>query len=83
MNQILDDFTNVDVSGLKMPIISVFFDTIDIPKKYVARLFDLDKPTDIVVIKDTLEELRSIIPSELTRIERHQNDHPTVVEIWL
>ncbi len=83
MNRILNDFENVDVSELKMPIISVFYDTVDIPKKYAARLFDLDKPTNVVVIKDTLEEIQSAIPLRFTRIDRQSNDHPTVVETWI
>ncbi|MFP7486281.1 hypothetical protein SFC65_19145 [Priestia filamentosa] len=66
-----------------MPIISVFYDTVDIPKKYAARLFDLEKPTNVVVIKDTLEEIRSSIPLQYTRIDRQPNDHPTVVEVWI
>jgi hypothetical protein len=66
-----------------MPIISVFYNTADIPMKYAARLFEFNRPTNVVVIKDTLEEIRKVIPSNLTRMERQSNDHPTVVEVWL
>jgi len=83
MNRILDDFTNVDVSDLKMPLITVFFNTADIPNKYAARLFDTDKPTNIVVVKETLDEIHSIIPNGLTCLKRKEDDHPTVVEVWL
>ncbi|MFP3726499.1 hypothetical protein U8V72_15075 [Priestia filamentosa] len=83
MNKILNDFENVDVSELKMPIISVFYNTLDIPEKYAARLFDLNRPTNIVVIKDTLEEIRSVIPQRYTRIDKDPNDDLSIVETWI
>ncbi|PGK52030.1 hypothetical protein CN918_30025 [Priestia megaterium] len=66
-----------------MPLIAVFFNTADMPNKYIARIFDKDKPTNIAVVKDSLEEMRSIIPAGLTCIPRKEDDHPTVVEVWL
>ncbi|MDU9693968.1 hypothetical protein WKH56_08760 [Priestia sp. SB1] len=80
---ILDNFTNVDMRGLQMPVIAVFYNTLDIPNKYAARLLDLNRPTNVVVIKNTLEEIRNVIPAGLTRINRQPDEHPTIVETWL
>lgn len=80
---IVDNFTNVDMRGFQMPVIAVFYNTSDIPNKYAARLFDLNLPTNIVVIKDTLEEIQNVIPTHLTRMNRQPDDHPTVIETWL
>ncbi|MGF9891134.1 hypothetical protein [Priestia megaterium] len=80
---ILDNFTNVDMRGLRLPVINIFYNTLDIPNKYAARLSDINQPTNVVVIKDTLEEIRSVIPAGLTRISRQPDEHPTIVETWL
>lgn len=83
MNKIIDDFTDVDMREMQMPIISVYYNTTDIPNKYAARLFDINIPTNIVAIKDTLEEIRHIIPGKFVRVSRSPMDHPTVIEVWI
>lgn len=83
MNNQVENFFNADFSDLEMPLIAVFFDPKDVPGKYVARVFDLGKPTDMMTIKDTLEEIRAAIPPVFNRIPRTAEDHPTVVEVWL
>ncbi|WP_341285192.1 hypothetical protein [Priestia megaterium] len=80
---ILDDFTNVDMSDLKLPVITVFYNTLDIPNKYAARLLDANQPTNVVVIKDTLDEIRNIIPPHYTCLNRDPSDPPTMIETWL
>ncbi|NGY88734.1 hypothetical protein F6Y05_37765 [Bacillus megaterium] len=35
---ILDNFTNVDMRGLQMPVIAVFYNTLDIPNKYASEV---------------------------------------------
>lgn len=82
-NKVVDSFLQVDVSDLKFPIISVFYNPLDQPGKYVARMFDLDQPTDTSMVKDTLVELYEGFPPNLTRIPRQPNDHESVVEVWL
>lgn len=41
------------------------------------------KPTRFVISHDSLEELRSILPPQLTRMPRHQADPQEIVEVWL
>ena len=55
----------------------------DYPDKYVARKFILDKPTSEILIGDTLEELRALLPFGLTRLERDLGDDPLIVETWI
>jgi hypothetical protein len=84
MNKQVVDFFNVDFSDLKMPVIVIFFDPIDVPDQYVARIFDLDKPTDTMTIRDTLEEIRATMPPRFAaKLLRHQEDHVSVVEYWI
>lgn len=56
----------------------------DYPNSYVARQFVCDRPTDKVIAKDTIEELREAIGSEnLARFERSPFDDPKIVEVWV
>ena len=84
MNKLVKDFYSVDFSDLSMPLITIFFNPKDVPGKYVARVFDLNKPTDMMTIKDTLEDIRETIPPQFAnRIPRTPEDHESVVEVWL
>lgn len=56
---------------------------IDYPDKYVARKFILDKPTQEIIIADTLEELRKKLPKGLIRLERSEYDDEKIVECWM
>ena len=40
-DKIAQNYTQIDYSGLKHPIWTIFQNTTDYPKQYVARLFDL------------------------------------------
>lgn len=55
---VVESFNCIDVFNLKLPIIAIFRCPEDYPDKCVARLFDGNKATNIVVIRDKVEELR-------------------------
>lgn len=55
----------------------------DYPDKFVARKFILDKPTSEVIIADTLEELREMLPLGLSCFNRSVTDDPVIVETWM
>lgn len=67
----------------KMPIICVFCNPTDYMGKYVARLFDINKPTKYIAIADSLEEIRKTIPEYMTMLNREAEDKPQIVESWL
>lgn len=54
-------FTEIDTSELKQPIICVFNKPDDYPDKYVARLFEGTAPTNIIITRNTVEEIREDI----------------------
>lgn len=55
----------------------------DYPESFVARKF-IVLPTDEVIVRDTLAEVREAIGSRaLVRIERSPLDDPKIVEVWL
>lgn len=80
---IFPSFEFVDFSRFKFPLITIYFNPSDFPNKYVARIYDANQPTLIAVVKDSLEELRSVIPKNFQRLERHVYDDPVIVEIWI
>ena len=79
-------FAEVDTSDLRQPIICVFRNPKDYPDKCVARIFDGTKPTNIVITRDTVDEIREDIvrrfPDKLP-FARCKEDHKSVVESWI
>jgi hypothetical protein len=81
-NTILNTFIGFDFSNYSMPLITVYRNPSDFKGKFVARLFDLEKPTEYVIVKDTLEEVRAVIPPHFSRFARFEEDDPVIVEVW-
>lgn len=50
-NREVNSIKEVDLSGMKMPIISVYEHPEDFPEKCVARIFEADQPTNVVIVK--------------------------------
>lgn len=66
------------------PIWTVYENPTDFPGKFVARLWDLDQPTDQIKVADTLREIRAeLMPLGLHRLERQPEDDPHILETWL
>lgn len=67
----------------RLPLICVYNNPSDYPGKYVARLWDVDKPTNMVAIAESLEEIREAKPPEMMIMDRMPNDDPVIVETWI
>lgn len=79
-------FAEVDTSDLRQPIICVFRNPEDYPDKCVARIFDGTKPTNIVITRETVDEIRKDIVSRFPDklpFARCKEDHKNVVESWI
>lgn len=70
-------------AAAKVPLICVYENPEDYPGKYVARLWDLQRPTGFVVVADSLEEIREAIPEGMVRLNRTEKDAPAIVETWI
>lgn len=82
----VDSFQHVDLSDLQCPIVAIYFHPEDYPEAAVARVFDLDKPTNIVMVRDQVEELRNDIMDTfpwMLRFDRAKNDPRSIIETWL
>ena len=62
---------------------TVYDSPIDLPGRFVARKWMLDRPTDELLQDKTLDGLRQKLPQGLVRLERSPQDDPKIVETWV
>jgi hypothetical protein len=55
----------------------------DYPGQFVARRFQMNRPTADVLTAGSLEAVRALLPAGLVRLERTQHDQPHIVEVWV
>lgn len=81
------DFTvevfDLDRANVRFPIICVYDKPDDYPDKYVARLWDIDIPTRIIMLADDITALRERKPQETETIPRDEKDDEVIVETWV
>lgn len=51
MDKIVTSIHQIDISDLRFPIIAAYEHPEDYPNKCVARIFDMDRATDTVILK--------------------------------
>lgn len=85
MDKIVTSIHQIDLTDLKFPIIAAYEHPDDYPDKCVARIFDLDRTTDTVILKDTMEELhediRSCFPTVFFKATEY--DLPSIRGYWI
>ena len=59
----------------------VMRDPPDYPNKFAARLVAA-RPTPYVLLADSLDGLRAMLPPRLVRTDRQPAEPPEVVEVW-
>ena len=79
---IITSFKQVNFRLIKMPFIVIYDHPKDYDNSFVARLFDIDKPTNVVIISDSLEKLRSKIPKGMVKFERAKEDDKSIIESY-
>jgi len=83
MDKQITDWLVVDYSEMKLPIITMYRHPSDWPDKFIARLWDLNKPTNLFMIADTYQELIDKLPFHMHRVPRRKDDDPVIIESWL
>lgn len=81
----VESIREVDFSGLKVPFVAVYGHPDDFPDKYVARIYELDRATNTIMVKETLEEIEMDIKEHtaMTFIPRGTADAPSLVGVWM
>lgn len=79
-------FAQVDIRELRQAIICVYKNPEDFPDKCVARIFEGGKPTNIIITRETVDELRKDIKAAfpyMIPIPRSAADYKSFVESWI
>lgn len=81
----VDSIRQVDMSELIAPVIAVHQHPTDFPDKCVARIFDMDRPTDTIIVKETVAEIVQDIQenTSFTYVPRGAADVPSLVSVWI
>ena len=83
----LKSFKNIKKSEFKIMFISVYEKPLDYKNKFVARIFDVDKPTEFYIIKDSLEDIRKDIQNSFKgcalKFDRDDMDVKSIVETYM
>lgn len=85
MDKKVESIKKVDLSDLKMPVAAVHVNCLEYPGKAIVRIFDMDKPTDVVIVKDTIEEIQKDIQENTTMVfmQRGAEDVESLVGVWM
>lgn len=85
---IVDSLKYVDLSGLAVPVAVIYDHPVDVPDKYVVRIWEgkEEKPTNVEMRKDSLQECRDEIYRSgyfLMATRPEPEDDSKIAEIWL
>lgn len=87
MDRQLVSFRQADFSNMSLPMITIYDHPLDYPNAYVARVWEAKTltPTNVVVCKKNLEELRKDIQAAgfLVRIDGKVEADPVILETWI
>lgn len=83
--KIANSIKEVDLSDFKLPTIAIYEHPRDYPEYYVARVFDVDKQTDTIILKDTLAAVQEDIKenTKMMFFSRGAEDDPCIVGAWI
>lgn len=87
MDRKLVSFRQADFSNMSLPMITIYDHPLDYPNTYVARVWEAKilTPTNVVVCKKNLEELRKDIQAAgfTVRIDERLEYRPVILETWI
>ncbi len=61
IDKVAKSVAEIDLSKLTYPVIYIYQSSGEYPGCYVARLFDVDKPTNVVLVNECLDALQQDI----------------------
>lgn len=87
INQIVESMSQVDFSGLTLPLITIYEKPYDFPTVFVARVWDGKGPkaTNTLITRDSLQEIREDIEAAgfTIKFPRAEDDDRHIVETWM
>lgn len=84
-NRQVNSVREIDFSGLHAPCIAVYRNPEDFPGKSVARVYDMDRPTDTVIVRENPIEIAVDILkyTGMRFIPRTEEDVPSLIGVWI
>ncbi|MCA1061260.1 hypothetical protein LCL96_20275 [Rossellomorea aquimaris] len=82
-DRLISSFDEVELNNYKLPIICIYCSPKDYQGMYVARLFEVNQPTHTILMRPTLEAVRSEIPDRFSRVPKAQGEDSSIVETWI
>lgn len=81
----IEHIEQIDMRGLKFPTFAVYQNTKDYPGKCVARLFEGERPTNIVIIRRRAHEIHQIFKNEtrMMFLPKLPGDPENLVGVWM
>lgn len=81
---IVQNINQIDLSGIRMPVFAVYDHPEDYPDHCIARLFDTDRPTNIIIKRSTVKEMqRYFRKTTLMFSPRDPKDARSLVGTWM
>jgi hypothetical protein len=84
---IFKDFIDFVPSPKQINMICIYDRPNDYPERFVGRIIFINHGVVImsnaVILADTLEELKTKIPSSMVYLDRQENDDPKIVGVYL
>lgn len=81
----INTFADIQIKEIGNPMIVIYSNPSDYPGYFVARVWNLDKPTELLMAKKDIHEIREDIKTNMptmVRLPRAKNDDPCIVETW-
>jgi hypothetical protein len=78
----VESFFNFDLSNSVKPSIIVSKYQEGVQEKFVAHLFEMDKPTEYVMIRISLAEVHGRLPEGFVNFRRIMNEAPVILKFW-
>lgn len=79
----IQDLGRVDFSNMRFPMLIMYAYPIDYPRHYVVRVWDLDQPTDMILLRRSYSEAIAAIPSRFYKMDAHPNDDPKICAVFV
>jgi hypothetical protein len=82
-DQLINSLEEIDFSEYTMPIICIYNSPSDYQGMFVARLFDVNKPTAIILMRSSLDSIRQEIPERFTLVPKAAGEDANIVESYI
>lgn len=75
----------INFDNLVLPMIAVYKNPDDYPEYCVARIFDMQIPTHVVMVKESLQEIMEDIEehTDMVFLNREVDDVLSLVGVWV